>query len=476
MAKLINPKLFSRQFGINPTELDKEGLLDPVLNADTKLFVDPLLLKGSSHPVLQSAGVQAFEQRMSSIIELLVVSQGNGDAPWKAAMKLLALHERSETCLGYGGSGTSGRDRPDSLKQQILTTAKQIVDVGVRNPELIVLMGLLESGVGPDSISDLTTNAILRVLEDITKDFCNRHSVPMKKFMLEFEEYEIPENPFRAASGIFLVPKDVLRELPVAADWSDIDRVVSFNQTLRHMVNQMIGNITKATVTQKKSALKRIALGDPTQFLALLHDLLANDPKGYDFERDKKGFEALRQALLTAAQQFPLVIAKPSAPTLAELLRVVREITAQFKQLIENNNLSHLLWNGSHPRSEKSAQLVYFGVADSYCKSNNLDISPEVHAGGGPVDFKFSTGYSFRILVEIKLSTGTVVHGYETQLDIYKAASQTDEGLFLVINVGQMSSKLTKIEKIQKDRLAAGEPASHIVVVDATKKASASRR
>ena len=86
MAKLINPKLFSQQFGINPTELDKEGLLDPVLNADTKLFVDPLLLKGSSHPVLQSAGVQAFEQRMSGIIELLVVSQGNGDAPWKAAI------------------------------------------------------------------------------------------------------------------------------------------------------------------------------------------------------------------------------------------------------------------------------------------------------------------------------------------------------------------------------------------------------
>jgi uncharacterized protein len=34
---------------------------------------------------------------MSNIIELL----GNGDAPWKTAMKLLALHERSETCLGY---------------------------------------------------------------------------------------------------------------------------------------------------------------------------------------------------------------------------------------------------------------------------------------------------------------------------------------------------------------------------------------
>ena len=446
------------------------------MNADTKLFVDPLLLKKSSHPLLSSKGVEAFEKRMSNIIDLLAESQGRGDAPWKGAMKLLALHERSETCLGYGGTGTTGRDRPDNLKQQILTTAKQIVDIGVRNPELIVLMGLFESGVGPDTISDLTTNSILRVLEGITKHFCSHHSLPLKKFFLEFEEYEIPENPLRPGSGIFLVPKDVLRELPVATDWSDIDRVVSFNSTLRHMVNQMIGDLTKATITQKKSALKRIALSDPLHFQTLIRDLLANDPKGYDFDKDKKGFEALRQALLTAAQQFPLAIAKPSAPTLAELLRVVSEITAQFKHLIENNDLSHLLWDGSNPRTEKSAQLVYFGVADSYCKANNLDVSPEVHAGGGPVDFKFSAGYAFRILVEIKLSKGAIVHGYETQLEIYKSASQAEEGIFLIINVGNMGSKLTRIQTIQRDQTNAGNRASQIIVVDATKKASASKR
>lgn len=476
MAKLINPKVFSQQFRIAPSAVDKEGLLDPVLNADTKLFVDPLLLKKSKHPVLVNAGVRAFEKRMSDIIELLAVSQGPGDAPWKAAIKWLALHERSETCLGYGGTGTSGRDRPDSLKEKILTTAKQIVDVGVRNPELIILMGMFESGVGPDSISDLTTNSILRVLEQITKDFCSRHSIPLTKFILEFEEYELPANPTRPESGIFLVPKDILRELPVATDWADIDCVVSFNSQLRHMVNQMIGNITKATVTQKKSALKHIALSNPHNFQTLIRDLLANDPTGYDFEKDKKGFEALRQALLTAAQQYPLTIAPPSSPTLPELVRVVGEITHQFKQLIENNNLSHLLWDGTKPRSEKSAQLVYFGVSDSYCKANNLDISPEVHSGGGPVDFKFSTGYAFRVLVEIKLSTGAVVHGYETQLEIYKAASQTDEGLFLVINVGGMGSKLTRVQAMQQDQIKAGKRSSDIVVVDATKRPSASKR
>ena len=476
MAKLINPRVFSQQFGVPATALDAEGLLDPVLNADTKLFVDPLLFKNSTHPILSKAGVQAFEKRMTDIIDLLAASSGPGDAPWKAAMRLLALHERGETCLGYGGTGTSGRDRPDSLKRQILTTAKQIVDVGVRNPELIILMGMFEAGVGPDTISDLTTNSILRVLEQITKDFCTRHSIPLCKFNLEFEEYKLPENATRPGTGIFLVPKDVLRELPVATDWSDIDRVVSFNSTLRHMVNQLIGNITKATVTQKKSALKRIALGDPLHFQALIRDLLANDPTGYDFEKDRKGFEALRQALLTAAQQYPLVIAKPSAPTLPELLRVVREITMQFKQLIENNNLSHLLWESTKHRSEKSSQLVYFGVADSYCKANNLDISPEVHSGGGPVDFKFSAGYAFRVLVELKLSTGDVVHGYETQLDTYKAAAQTEEGVFLIIDVGGMGYKLSRIREVQEDQIKAGKQASEIVVVDAMKKRSASKR
>jgi hypothetical protein len=155
---------------------------------------------------------------------------------------------------------------------------------------------------------------------------------------------------------------------------------------------------------------------------------------------------------------------------------VVDEVTTQFKHLIENNDLSRLLWDGSNPKSEKAAQLVYFGVADSYCKANNIDISPEVHSGGGPVDFKFSTGYNGRLLVEIKLSKGTVEHGYRDQLETYKTAAKTEEGLFLVINVGRMGNKLKKIQKLRQAQIAQGHRASDIVVVDATRKPSASKR
>jgi hypothetical protein len=96
--------------------------------------------------------------------------------------------------------------------------------------------------------------------------------------------------------------------------------------------------------------------------------------------------------------------------------------------------------------------------------------------GGGPIDFKFSVGYEARVLVEMKRSQGTVRHGYERQLEIYKTAARTFRGIFVVVDYGDLDGKLTQIQTIRAERLKAGEPASDIVVIDATPKASASKR
>ncbi|MTV16751.1 MULTISPECIES: hypothetical protein [Bradyrhizobium] len=476
MAKLFKPRLFSQQFGINPTVLQKAGLLDPFLNADTKLFIDPLLLRHSSNLLISGKGLATFRKRMKDIIDLLIATPTNSGPAWTSALKLLDLHERRETCLGYGGKGTSGSSRPASLKAKILTTAREIVNLGMKNPEIIGLMGILEEKVGPDTISDLTTNSILPILEEITQKFCKTHGIPTKKFIIERVAYNLPQNPLDPRYAFALVPKDILRELPVATDWSDIDRVVSHNAMLRDAVNKMLGNITKATVTDKKRALKQAALTSTKGFKRFFDDMLSEHFESYDFSKDKRAIEALRQAITETSSKFPLKIDAPTAKNTAELKRVVDLIVAQFKHLVEHNDLSRLLWDGNKPRSEKSSQLVFFGVADSYCKANNIDISPEVNAGGGPVDFKFSSGYEGRLLVEIKLSTGTVEHGYRTQLGVYKTAAVTDEGLFLVINVGKLGKKGLKILAAQKAQRKAGHRAADIVIVDATKKPSASKR
>src|SRR6202008_2938636 len=97
------------------------------------------------------------------------------------------------------------------------------------------------------------------------------------------------------------------------------------------------------------------------------------------------------------------------------------------------------LYHQGSPRPEKAAQRLFFAVAHAYCKANDIDLTPEADTGNGPVDFKMSSGFTGRVLVEIKLSTNPkVVAGYAKQLETYKEAEETTRGFYVMIDVGQM--------------------------------------
>ena len=81
-----------------------------------------------------------------------------------------------------------------------------------------------------------------------------------------------------------------------------------------------------------------------------------------------------------------------------------------------------------------------------------------------------------RLLVEMKRSSGTVRHGYEKQLEFYKNAAQTEFAIFVVMDFGDLGTKYDQIVAIQATQRAAGARASDIIVIDATPKASASKR
>lgn len=474
MARLIHPVLFSQQFGVAQAEFTKAGLLDPVLNSDTKLFIDPLLLSSSSNRLIARDAFELLKTRFGEIVNLVAASKVPGDKAWRTAAERMNLNERPETGLGYGGASTSGSSRPAALKQKILTTAREIIELGEDNPQIISLMGLFEEGVGPDSISDLTTNIITPVLAKITTDFCTQHSIPTRAFE-RFGGAYLPENPMRPGSAVLLVPRDILRDLPLAADWSDVSRVVLEIAEIRDAFNQFLGPLTKATLGQRKRALKKAFLQSLDLFKRVFAEFLAASDN-YDPNVDMLNFYAFRNIISSDMAMFAGKIKPAGVPSATELERIVKEVIAHFRTLVEHNNLWELLWIGGKPKRERAAQLLFFAVADAFCKANNLDVSPEVNSGGGPVDFKFSHGYANRLVVEVKRSRGTVVHGYRTQLEIYKNASGTDAGIFLVIDVGKMGKKLQTIEALRRERIAAGERASLIEVVDAKRRDSASKR
>jgi len=476
MAKIKDPILFSRYFGIENAALENAGLIDPFVDVDLQLFIDPVLLEKSSHEIIRTEAVSDFRAHFENLVRLLDISEIENDVAWRGARKILDLREPPENGLGYGGSGRSGSSRPDDVQLEILRTSKDIIRLGAKDPEMISLMGFFEDNVGPDTISDLTTRAIIEPLSALTENFCSEYGIPLYKSDIS-ERYELPkiEGSNGKKVSIVLVPKDIVRDLPVANDWSDIERAAFENKQIRERVNALLSSIIRPTVADRKSALRAVALesADTFQkFLATVKEHVAS----YDPNLDALGYYKLQSILAHGIEGLVSERTYDLAKGADEVRKVVLDSLSLFKHHVEKGNLWEELWLDSKPKKERAAQLIYYAIADSFCRANNVDISPEANMGGGPVDFKFSKGYTTRVLVELKRSGGSVVHGYEKQLEIYKDASRTQFGIFVVIDFGDLGSKYEAILKIQASRRAAGVPASDIIVIDASQKVSASKR
>jgi len=76
---------------------------------------------------------------------------------WRAAAGKMRFREIKGTCLGYGAASIQGSGFGPHLTQRITATAKEIIDLGIKDPDLFIALPLLEENVGPDLISDMTT-------------------------------------------------------------------------------------------------------------------------------------------------------------------------------------------------------------------------------------------------------------------------------------------------------------------------------
>lgn len=480
MAKLKNPITFTMQFPAIDQEFKRTGAIDIVLNADTPLFIDPILLSRSKSKIWAVKGQKTYRTFFENAIKLLkaVKARSKEDIIWRTLSKNFLFTEINYTCLGYGGGKGSGWG-PD-LVNKILNTAKDIVDLGIEDIDFFMALALFEEGIGADRISDMVTNILLEEIIEYSQSICEKLSLPTKKFQIKDKSVELINNPY-TNKPIFFIPMDVVRDLPIARDWSEISDVVGKNQNLRNTINQNVGHIW-ATMTKKdKAELKNAALHDKESFdhvLKLIKNLKSVD--SYDFEKDHNGDIFWLNILKTISDKYPLNLEKfkNNIHTKARLLEVVNELIIHFKHLVENNGLWKEFWTEDNkPRKEKACQRLLFAVASSYCKANDLDLSPEVDSGNGPVDFKISQGANFKVIVEIKLSTNSnTIHGYEKQLEIYKNAEQSDEGIFILIDIGSMGDKFKIIQDKKRSFVSAFGKASEIVVIDANPKASASKR
>jgi hypothetical protein len=143
---VIIPVHFSDHFGISKAKLDALGVFDPILNYDTKVFVEPLLLKNSTGKIIQQS-YQTYKEFFAALLLLLRNSKNIGDKCWRAAQKMVHFPEYQYTCIGYSSGNTEGRGSGIEFNDKIFKSAREIVELAQGDPEIFLLLPLLEEGI-----------------------------------------------------------------------------------------------------------------------------------------------------------------------------------------------------------------------------------------------------------------------------------------------------------------------------------------
>jgi hypothetical protein len=271
---------------------------------------------------------------------------------------------------------------------------------------------------------------------------------------------------------------DILRKLPVAHDWSDIDVVCMHNETLRRKVNQIIGSTWRdATKKITKRELRSALLEHPGALRDLLDQYKEKIGNAYDFQSDPDGEIKWHETAQQYTGKYPLDLSKFGRVSASNIVDVVQAICTRFKRLVEKNGLHQLFYNDKgRLKHERAAQLLFFGVADAYCEANDLDLSREPNAGRGPVDFKISRGYQAKVNVEIKYSSNPHLEdGYSSQLPAYDQAEKAQHSILLVIQTGNHEEKIERLRQLQQKAISVNKRAPDIVAVNGRITESASR-
>jgi hypothetical protein len=459
-------KRLSTILKVKAKDLEQKGVFNAFIDLDSKLHVDPSLLVKSKLPEFKGS-YKKFANYFIDLIKIINSSSAVGDSFWNAALKRLTFKEHNSVSLGYSENSARGSGIGKRLAKNILTTANAIIKAGVKDPEIFELIGIFEEDIGADRISDMS----IRILENEFKIFTQRVSKELKIKTSKKEGFQLPINP-KTKKSILFVPVELLRDLPIATSWSDIDYVSKYNDTLRASLNQDIGSSWKAvTKNMKKHEIKDFIISQPEVLKDLIRQYREKPRSSYNFKEDPAG-EVVWASLSQQAERFPIDLKEFKKTKLScnELIKLVTIMCVQFGKLLESNGWNEFLYLHGKLRNERFPQKLFYGVADVYCEANDLDLTRESNAGIGALDFKVSKGKQ-KVSVEIKYSKNqNLINGFEVQLPAYVKSESACAGIYLVIQVAENDKKLKMLEKLK------GKHLPHLMIVDGRIKPSASKR
>ena len=391
------------------------------------------------------------------------------DTYFRAAFDIFKFSEVNGICLGFGEKAPGSGFGP-KISMMVLETAYDIVKAGIDDPEFFQLLPLFQDNVGPDRLSDMIATLILPDIQTYTERVNQQLGITIDNYPDKLFNNGLLCNPVKGYE-VLLLPTEILHKLPVAKSWEEIDSVIVENNTIRAMMNNEVAEQwTQWAATDRKYYLREKIFKDS--------------------EKCKQVIEAYREEKLDAynpEEQIDYFLAKLwqriEKSGISWLSRYKdREIDSKtasieilnlFKNWVEYNRGWEVILSAGTQKREKIVQRVIHLSGIAYIRANNLSLSCEADEGRGPVDFKISRGQDITV-IEVKLSSnGQYMHGYDTQVEEYAKAEQTDNMIYVLVDVGNPIKVKKLLDRYNRD-IDEDKKVPEVIMIDSTSKESAS--
>ena len=459
----------SEYLDIEYEDLEDAGVFDAVLEKDSAFFINVQRLKQTEEPEFLHS-YERIREFFTSIATILESADKKDvcDKFFRAALNKFAFSEVNEINLGFGDS-KSGSGMGPVLRKQVINDAFDLVKKGCKAPELFEMIGLFEDGIGPDRLSDMIATIILPDIQAYTKRVMADFAVDTEhneERTFDDEGYVI--NEFKGCR-LYLLPVDVLHELPVAKCWEDVETAASNNNAIRQEMNYEVGRTWHQWASRdRKAYIRDYIMKDPDAFERVVVAYREEAADEYNLYNDPEYFLGKLLQKIKKAIDFTT-----NEEGEIDSLTGALEVADIFRDWVEHNRGWAEIQQAAG--GEKSVQRFVHACAKHYIKVNNLDFSCEANEGPGPVDFKVSRGQDSTV-VELKLSSNPdYMHGYQEQIQQYADAEGTENMVFILVDNGHQI-RTNKLRQQNEEDIRAGLHVPEVVIVDANARVSASKR
>ena len=424
------------RFSNEYVQIQESDCFDPILVADTELFVDPFAVFEETEGVFSKSFEKILQFFNHAFILAANANRNTRSVSYKKLESMLLFPEINELGLGYSDTN-SGAGASRFFRDQMICAIYRSIDQGLMEYKHFEEIGIFEEGIGCDRISDITCNILKEEFITYTQEICNKYGIPMQSIKMPHIRFDfnnlrwidgtvlLPWNKYKKRA-VLLVPQRFLNDLPSINYEGFRDYIwVNMNEILRNDLNY--------TLKQQldKSEIIEIARQNPEWVKLYEEKVERQGYESYDIKNDPSGkYVWASNEVQDYIKNNPLTFSNNE-----EFSKCILDICLSFKSYVENEKGYELLWNEKEkPKTESAVQRLLFGVMKGYCLFLNIDISKESNAGSGPVDFKCSQGYSKRVLIETKLMRNTRYwNGLEKQLPQYMLAEGIEKGIFLLV-------------------------------------------